>query len=77
MNNYFLSFTQVGDTGKTKIFNVCPVSGNPLLGQVKWYAPWRKYCFYPSPVCVFDTGCLQLIADFCKDQNKIYKEEKC
>jgi hypothetical protein len=35
------------------------------LGVIKWYGPWRQYCFYPEPGCVFNSDCLRDIAGFC------------
>lgn len=49
-----------------------------LLGIVKWYGPWRKYCFFPNQAnsTVFDAVCLQDIAGFCTDETKKYREKK-
>jgi len=52
---------------KTKIFEVRNLY-DELLGFIKWYAPWRKYCFIiygllPSKL-VFDTDCLKDIQNF-------------
>jgi hypothetical protein len=34
------------------------------LGQVKWYQPWRQYCYFPTVQAVYSTGCLNDIRDF-------------
>lgn len=31
------------------------------LGGIKWYAPWRRYCFFPTEDKLFDAGCLETI----------------
>ena len=49
---------------KTEVYNVRTKSGGSSLGQIKWYSPWRQYCFYPSPSCVFNVGCLGDISAF-------------
>ena len=50
---------------KTKIFAVKNKVYGDLLGYVKWYALWRKYCFFVySSDLVFDAGCLADIQDF-------------
>ena len=43
------------------------------IGIVKWYAPWRQYCFFlneeRSLACygvVLSAGCMENIAEFCK-----------
>ena len=35
------------------------------LGIVKWYAPWRRYCFFPADGSLFDAACIREIAEFC------------
>lgn len=67
MNSSFLKFeNQRSITGKTFIWDV--VSGPLLLGQIKWYAPWRKYCFYPSSDTIWDASCLSEIVGFIDDE---------
>lgn len=39
------------------------------LGVVKWYGPWRQYCFFvgASPhEFIFSVGCLRDISEFIK-----------
>jgi hypothetical protein len=45
------------------------------LGQVKFYGAWRKFCFFPSQSTLFDTTCLNEIAEFCKHQNDLRRQE--
>lgn len=52
---------------KTEVYNVRSKNQGSTLGQIKWYAPWRQYCFYPSPNCVFNVGCLEDIRVFILD----------
>ena len=61
----YLVFRRV-DTGATKTETHAVESrghGN-VLGFVKWYGPWRQYCFYSEEGCVFNDGCLQDIAAY-------------
>jgi len=62
----YMEFDKIGDTGKTEIWNVISKSSEFILGQIKWYGPWRQYCFYPSPHCVFNNGCMSDIQAFIK-----------
>lgn len=58
---------QTKDSGKTKTISVNTNAGNHpgvLLGVIKWGATWRRYCFYPSANCQFDTACLIDITEF-------------
>lgn len=56
----YLDFDFAGesDSGKTEIWNVLSSSNDFILGQIKWYAPWRQYCFNPSPHTIFNTICM-------------------
>jgi hypothetical protein len=53
----YLIFTQFHDTGKTKQFLVA--SNNIDLAELKWYAPWRRYCLFPFVQTIWDKNCLQ------------------
>lgn len=39
------------------------LSGELSLGLIKWYAPWRRYCFFPHKDCLFDASCLGQIVN--------------
>ena len=71
-DRHYLRFDLVGtsDSGLTKIWNVQPIAGNAELGKVKWYAPWRTYCYFPNPFTIYDTNCLFEIAEFCGLEKK-------
>jgi hypothetical protein len=61
-----LTFDSVPFEGKTLRFRVLKrdfgSGGQDLdLGTVQWYAPWRRYCFYPSHFALFDASCLREI----------------
>ena len=58
---------------KTKIWEVTSTQGSWSLGEVKWFAPWRRYCFEPLS-CILDASCLREIANFCESETKKHKE---
>ena len=58
---------------KTMLYAIRPKSGNGVLGEVKWYGPWRCCCFFPAPETVFNAGCLGSIINFLLDLDKEYK----
>jgi predicted N-acyltransferase len=63
-------FDELEPKAKTKQFAVRNVvSSGDILGYVKWYSQWRRYCFFtiPSSGIVFDEGCLSDIQDFIKN----------
>jgi hypothetical protein len=43
---------------KTKIIQVISKSSGISLGEIKWYGPWRQYCFYPGIYTIFNNGCM-------------------
>ena len=61
----YLCFEELEPKPKTKQFAVKNQSSGMILGYVKWYGPWRKYCFFINRAdLVFDAGCLADIQDF-------------
>jgi hypothetical protein len=61
----YISFEELEAKPKTKQFLVKNKSSGFILGYVKWYGPWRRYCFFiDKPGLVFDAGCLADIQDF-------------
>lgn len=46
------------------------------LGQVRWFARWRKYSFYPEASTVFEQTCLREIAYFCESATTHHKNQK-
>jgi hypothetical protein len=48
---------------KTQIWNVLTKDGF-VLGQVKWFSRWRKYCFFANGETVFEQTCLGDLAEF-------------
>jgi hypothetical protein len=70
-----LSFRNVATSPsrKTKIWSV--YCANLYLGEIKWYAPWRQYCFAPIPYSLFDHSCLMELAEFCNDNTKNHRKQ--
>jgi hypothetical protein len=70
----FLDFTSSQPPGrKTKIFAVTSRMNGAPLGEVKWFAAWRKYAFFPAQGTVFDDGCLYEIAAHCDRETYDHK----
>jgi len=51
-------------------------SGDVFLGEIKWYAPWRRYVFYTSPGTLYDASCLFELSMFCWDQTAARKRQR-
>lgn len=60
----YMTFREVSATAKTITVHVTNNASGGLLGQIKWYAPWRQYCFFPADDCVFNHSCLTEIVQF-------------
>lgn len=49
---------------KTSVYECWNNLGDTLLGVVKWYFPWRQYCFYPEGDTILAKSCLVDISYF-------------
>jgi hypothetical protein len=73
----YLEFpVRVSDSGKTFIFDVVHNILGDKLGEIRWYGPWRKYCFFPFVGIIFDSGCLKDIQTKIDNETKAHKESK-
>ena len=69
----WITFVLVDQKPKTSVYEVRSKEGNIYLGQIKWYAPWRCYSFFPAPDTIFEKKCLGDIVNFI---NKLMYERK-
>lgn len=60
-------------TGRTTIWEVAEKQSHGVLGQVRWFARWRCYGFYPHRETIFEQQCLRDIADFCEQRTKDHR----
>lgn len=77
MSKQSLTFLLLEDYGrKTYIFDV--YNESMCLGQVKWFARWRKYTFFPLENTVYDSRCLEEITRFMNELMgaRVGKKEK-
>ncbi len=63
----------VGEGRKTRVYDIISRLKGTKLGEVRWYALWRQYVFYPHNA-LFDKNCLRDIADYCELKTKQYRE---
>lgn len=56
----FIQFEEIPTdaTRRTKIWRVRSAGSGTVLGQVSWFAHWRRYTFTPEAGMVFDAACL-------------------
>jgi len=60
----YISFEQVSDTGKTTIWQCRNNNLGNHLGIIKWYGPWRQYCYFPTNQGIYSRGCMDDINGF-------------
>lgn len=66
MDYKWIAFTEHETAGKTKKYFITNKESGSVIGEIKWYGAWRKYCFFPVPeiVTIFETDCLTDIISF-------------
>jgi hypothetical protein len=64
MGKKYIDFYPNVSNKRTLVWSVNSLSSTELLGWVKWYAPWRQYCFFPEDGTTYSAGCLEEINDF-------------
>lgn len=67
--------TGSSESGKTKQYICRNKKSGADLGLIKWYGPWRQYCFYSDVSIVFSSGCMEDIQGFMEDINFEHKAE--
>ena len=62
----YIHFIKIEDKPKTSVWTCRNNQSNIQLGIVKWYAPWRQYCYFSITTnqSIYNTSCLGDIADF-------------
>ena len=59
---------------RTRVWEV--LAGVHSLGTIRWHAPWRRYCFFPNELTLYDALCLREIADFVGEKTLTRKAER-
>jgi hypothetical protein len=60
----FIHFVETERKEKTAVFACLNNHSDFKLGEVRWYPPWRQYCFLPTGNAVFNVGCMDDIKHF-------------
>ena len=64
-NYQYILFDEIPSKTITSKWECRNRKGGDFLGRVKWFGPWRQYCFFASRLePVFSAGCLADIQDF-------------
>jgi hypothetical protein len=61
----YIQIEEIEQRGKkTSVFPIFSKSSGEHLGTIKWYGPWRQYCFYPLDETIWNDGCLKDVTAF-------------
>jgi len=73
----YIYFKKIAEGSKTSIWECKNNKSSAVLGRVKWYGPWRQYCFFPEPFAdlVFNKGCLEDICRFIKEMTDLKNDK--
>ena len=75
-NDYkYITMIKTEDKPKTSVFEVYS-KHEDLLGEIKFFAQWRQYCFFPEDDSVFSKGCMEDINDFISKLGDILKQNR-
>ncbi len=61
---------------RTRWWEVRSTKDQRLMGIIKWYRQWRKYCFFPETGVILDPYFLLEIAETCQRLTKEYNEKR-
>lgn len=72
----YIYFVKVEDKPKTSVWHCRNQKSKRIVGVVKWYGPWRQYCFFPEGDVVFNVDCLANINHFIGQLTDEIKKKK-
>ena len=61
---------------KTQRWEIRSKNDTSTLGCIKWFVPWRQYCFFVIDVTVFSAGCFRDLTSFIEELNRKHKQGK-
>lgn len=59
----YFDIVEVEPKRKTQVWE-CRTNEDDFLGEVKWYSPWRQYCFFTEQGIVLAKSCIDDISHF-------------
>jgi len=74
----YINFVKIDLRGKikTSIWSCRNNKSGTELGQVKWYPPWRQYCYFPTIKATYNIECLNNIINFINHKMRSHHEDK-
>jgi len=62
----YIDVVLIDQKSKTAVLEVINIKSNQALGIIKWYPPWRQYCFFPNQTTIWSNGCLSEVIEIIK-----------
>jgi len=62
-DKYLEFYTTTLPNRKTPIIAVYNKVSQEVIGEIKWYPPFRQYCFFPEDETVYHDGCMNKIVE--------------
>ena len=75
----WLTFDEVHDTGKTKVWDVYNAENGSKLGSVKWHGAWRQYVYDTSTAnygVVWNPDCMDELNEFIRARMTEWRDGK-
>lgn len=75
MEDKWLDIIELTQIGKTRRFRIDSKCSHCRLGEIKWYSPWRHYCFFPIAgfETIYSDRCLETLSKFISKLNEEHK----
>jgi hypothetical protein len=70
----FIDISDKINPKRTKTWLIFSKNGGFKLGEVKWYASWRQYCFFAAVDTIWNMVCLDDVTVFLDAQNRAHKD---
>ena len=75
MDSKYLEYEFIERKPRTEVYDVISKTDGGSLGIVKWYPPWRHYCFFIGDK-VWSDRCLADLSNFVKYLNEEHKKRE-
>jgi len=62
----YIEFIEGEPNPKTSVWDV-KLRNNGYIGEIRWYAPWRQYCWLIDEL-VFSASCLEDLSSFLRNE---------
>ncbi|GAG11755.1 unnamed protein product [marine sediment metagenome] len=71
----YVHFVKVDQGPRTSVWTCRNNRSGGELGRVRWYGPWRQYCYFPVSQAVYSGGCLKDICSFLEELAEERKQQ--